>query len=1536
MFHVALVSFAERLEITMKKDNFIIIFFIENQAIQLSLEQVIQNLHNGFINRQLINVRQKLAFPIIEKENGYLINRTRLFQMQVNDEKLENAILIKHGDIMSMQVSDTPYQILFISKNRCTLNMKKFALPDNGEFSIGRSADANIILDMNGSISRYHAIIRMALGKGFIEDISGKAGVYLNGRKVIATKLNYGDNIMIMGYTMVYMPGYLMVPDAVIVNGLKGMSCFKNVSLRKKENEIHFERTPRIYKSLITEPVTIDAPPQIQERKQLPFILAAGPSLTMSLAMMTQLGIAISRVKETGSYTSVISSGMMSVSLLAGAVLWPFLSRRYYKKQDRKNEKYRKERYTNYLKQKQETIASWQEYNRWVRNVEYYPSMQEMLEYACRKSRRLWEKMPGDQDFLYVRLGIGEGESEIPVRTPEEHFTLYDDELLEQAIQLGENGKKMPGIPITLSLKERKVIGLVGDKEKINKMVWCMLTTLGILHSPDEVKIAFVGDKRQLVDFEWVLQLPHIWSPDGKLRLFATNSEEVQHLTLFLDEEIQKKMLGADEIPYYIIFIMNEKLMESNPLGERFHIPEYGNGITSVYVAEYFSRIPKETEAIILNDSEQTGIYRKHEDNNQFIRFVPDELNYLQIQQMVNSLAELKLHHAGRQIGIPDKISFLDMYRVGNVKSLNIQHRWKESKICRSMAAPIGMKADGELFYLDIHEKYHGCHGLVAGMTGSGKSEFLQEYILSLMINYSPEQVAFILIDFKGGDMARPFLKAPHLAATISNLSGNMLHRAKVSLEAEISKRQKLFNLTAQKLGIDKLDINSWHKYFDEGRIAEKLPHLVIIIDEFAQLKTQQPDFLEYLINVAQVGRSLGIHLILATQKPNGVVSPQIWSNSRFRVCLKVLDQEDSKEMIRRSDAAAIKFPGRAYVQVGYDEVFEQIQTGFSGADYVENIRYFETGENSIEMLDHTAAVLREAKRHSNGRVSGKTQLEESVWEVIQTAEEMHLHVEPLWKPLLKERIILENCIGHTCEFNPLLWDRDLYGSAVCGICDLPQIQEQKPFDIHFIRDGHLALYGMSGTGKTVFLQTLAFSLALKYSPEMLRLFVIDFGGRTLGNLKEMPHCVSVAFEEETFVRDIITQVMSHMERRKKLFAEKECNTYDSYLKVTNQKLPMILLMIDNYGAFRERMYQLEETIIQLAANAKTYGIYLVLTGNSRNAIYYKVSEHIGNKIVFQMNDRQHYRDILNTRSVLVPEDIRGRALVKYDDMIAEMQTALPFDAVNEAQMYAKIKKVYRKMRSQMSTETLDEYREKHNLINQDSVDSQVKTRKAESIALNDIPVFPNAQNNGEYLIMGKSLLNGNLQGFARKSTHHIFIGSDSQISSKEIRLRLNNMSDVAHYYFSLNDEPEHDWISIRKEEELSEFVDLCLSSKNQRSNLLFIDDFSDFYDTISDEDLVKFGKFLAADDEGSLTVITKGVFEKLEDYRDTGLFVHLVRCPDGIVIGGKIDTQKVSMLCKEISTSNPKQRMTVLEKYEAIMYHEANLSYIRMEAEGE
>ena len=1509
--------------------DFLIGFFLKDQYIQYPLETVMLNLRNQFISRKLINLRQELKFPVIEREGNYWLSTEEL-RNQKNKEERERQQLLQHGDYFSIADGEEAYQFIILDKVQCSVNMNKVTLPTRGEIVIGRSPKADLVIDLNGSVSREHARIRILNGQAVVEDVSGKAGIYVNNRKINTHKLLCGDQITIMGCTVVYMQKYLMIPENMIVNNLPRTIYYERVKNQKLPEKNIIERTPRIYKTLITDEMRIDPPTQHQERKQQPFILAAGPSLTMSLAMMLQVGMMISKVQETGNYSSVIGSGAMAVSLLCGAVLWPSLSRRYYRKEEQEAEAYRQRRYSSYLQKKEETLQRQKEYNKWIWNTEYYPSIQEMIEYVASHSNRIWEKGPDDQDFLHVRLGMGEKWSEIPVNVPEEHFTLYDDELLNQAIRFGKENQKLTNVPVDLSLREKNIIGIVGDRERIRNLIWCMITGISVMHSPDEVKIGVIGDERQLLDFEWILQLPHIWSQNSEIRLSAFNVEEVQHLLLFLEEKTkdrQENRQNRQNLPYYVLFVLDEKLLESSPLGESGRIKKNFKGVTVIYAAESFSRIPKETEAIILNDSEQTGVYKKNEDDNQFTRFIPDELSYSEIQEMTKHFSLLQPHLEGEKKGIPASISFLNMFRAGNVKMLNIERRWKCSKISSSMAVPIGVKTDGELFYLDIHEKYHGCHGLVAGMTGSGKSEFLQEYILSLMMNYSPDDVAFILIDFKGGDMARPFLKSPHLSATISNLSGNMLYRARVSLEAEIQKRQKMFNETARELQIDKLDINSWHKYKAEGRIKKKLPHLIIVIDEFAQLKTQQPEFLEYLINVAQVGRSLGIHLILATQKPNGVVSPQIWSNSRFRVCLKVLDSEDSKEMIRRGDAAAIKFPGRAYVQVGYDEVFEQVQTGYSGADYVENNRYIEEGEDSVELIDYTAETVRSAKRKLDGRKTGKTQLEETVSEIIQVAKELHLKTEPLWKPPLSGTVFLEKCIGAPCVFEPENWDIDRTGAVVCGYCDLPQIQQQIPYEINFIQDGHVAVYGMSGTGKTVFLQTLAFSMSLKYSPELFQLYAVDFGGRNLGNFKEMPHCINVAFEDEKDkIIHIIQSVKFQMEKRKKLFAEWECNTYESYLQVTSQKLPMIFLMIDNYSVFRERMYQLEEIMIELAANAKTYGIYLILTGNSRNSIYYKIAEHIGTRVVFQMNDAQIYRELLNSRLMLEPEDLRGRALVKWKEMVAEMQTALPFDAINEAVMYGRIKQVYKKMSTYAgkSLHKDDEFLYEEEKANQEKEELKKKVGNVE------YPVLEMETNSEHYFEIGKALYDGRQQGFSLEDNRCIFIGTVKEQSQKWIFNAVHGNKGAKYYFFSIKEKAPSQWKEVRTENEISEMIEECVEKDIEK--WIFIDDFSDYYDTISDDDLITFGKIL--DEDKNLRVITTGNFERLEDYRDTGLYVRLVKCIDGIVMHGDIDNHKIAMLSNDLSRSDPSTRTVKLKENEAIIYCGEKLSFVSIAQE--
>ena len=384
--------------------------------------------------------------------------------------------------------------------------------------------------------------------------------------------------------------------------------------------------------------------------------------------------------------------------------------------------------------------------------------------------------------------------------------------------------------------------------------------------------------------------------------------------------------------------------------------------------------LPKETVSVIEIDDEGSKIYEKNDISGNSIMFEAESGIKCNINDIAVRLANTQLDIASRMYELPDMITFLDMYGVDRIEHLNPLIRWKENNPTVSLSAPVGVDTTGELFTLDLHEKYQGPHGLVAGMTGSGKSEFIITYILSMAVNYHPDEVAFILIDYKGGGLTGAFedkekgIKLPHLAGTITNLDGAAVKRSLISIQSELRRRQAVFNEARKVSNEGTMDIYKYQKLYRDKVVTEPVPHLFIISDEFAELKTQQPEFMEQLISAARIGRSLGVHLILATQKPSGVVDDQIWSNTRFRVCLKVQDKSDSNDMIKRSDAAELSHTGRFYLQVGFNEYFAKGQSAWCGATYYEDGNNEQMRPVSVSVIDNTGRTVKQVKeiRHNN------------------------------------------------------------------------------------------------------------------------------------------------------------------------------------------------------------------------------------------------------------------------------------------------------------------------------------------------------------------------------------------------------------------------------------------------------------------------------------------------------------------------------------------------------------------------------------------
>lgn len=430
-------------------------------------------------------------------------------------------------------------------------------------------------------------------------------------------------------------------------------------------------------------------------------------------------------------------------------------------------------------------------------------------------------------------------------------------------------------------------------------------------------------------------------------------------------------------------------------------------------------------------------------------------------------LSNFKVWENASNAAIPDMLTFLDMYKTSRVEDLDMYHKWLENRTYESMRSLIGQKAGEQPVYLDIHEKYHGPHGLVAGTTGSGKSETLQTYILSLVLNYHPHEVAFILIDYKGGGMAQSFIGLPHLAGVITNLGGNQTTRALLSINAEIKRRQHTFNEYKIK------HIDAYIELYRNGEAEEPMPHLLIIADEFAELKKEQPDFVRALVSAARVGHSLGINLILATQKPSGVVDDEIWSNTRFRICLRVADKQDSNEMLKRTDAAYITGTGRGFLQVGNDEIFDEFQSGWSGAPYTPEVPFNDDSKAKAVIIGLTGKpeAVKKKKKKKGDNVKKFTQLDAMVQYAANLAEENHIKpLRQIWLPPLPGIFYLDDL--------ELTWDEKQIKLPV-GLADDPQNQRQFPVYLDFIRDGHLLICGSAGSGKTSLVQTILYGAAL-------------------------------------------------------------------------------------------------------------------------------------------------------------------------------------------------------------------------------------------------------------------------------------------------------------------------------------------------------------------------------------------------------------------------------------------------------------------------
>ena len=533
-------------------------------------------------------------------------------------------------------------------------------------------------------------------------------------------------------------------------------------------------------------------------------------------------------------------------------------------------------------------------------------------------------------------------------------------------------------------------------------------------------------------------------------------------------------------------------------------------------IDDKLSHLPGKCVNFITLDSSFCGILRTAVDDYYQQTFINEIDSNINMKKCVDVLSNIPIEFEQDLRNLPTTLSFLELYGVGKLEQLNIRNRWKSNDPTKSLKAPLGVNDQSNTIYLDLHEKFHGPHGLIAGTTGSGKSEFIITFILSMCVNYSPNEVAFILIDYKGGGLAGAFenkknnIRLPHLAGTITNLDKNELNRTLVSIQSELTRRQEKFNEARDSLGESTMDIYKYQKLFKEGNLKEPMPHLFIICDEFAELKAQQPDFMDNLISAARIGRSLGVHLILATQKPSGVVNDQIWSNTKFRVCLKVAEPGDSNEVIKCPDAAEIKNAGRFYLQVGQNEIFVLGQSGWCGAPYSPSDVIKKDYDRSLSFIDDGANVIKNISDDTGKKKNSAEgdELSNILKYIALLAQKEGLKTENLWLDSIPGNLSLGALINKY-NFN----ENEV--TAIIGEYDDPSNQYQNILTLPLNQESNTMVYGLSGSNREMFLRTLVYSTSALYSSQDVNFYIFDFGSETFRIFSKIPHVGDVVFASE-------------------------------------------------------------------------------------------------------------------------------------------------------------------------------------------------------------------------------------------------------------------------------------------------------------------------------------------------------------------------------------------------------------------------------------
>lgn len=984
-----------------------------------------------------------------------------------------------------------------------------------------------------------------------------------------------------------------------------------------------------------------------------------------------------------GSITTLMAGRnplMMMATALASLMTVVFTVTQYRtEKKDRlEREKHREEDYQVYLAK---TTSQLGQAHRQENKVIHYqqPSPKALLKMIEKYDSRLYERMVNNKDFMEVSLGTGTQPSSLKIET--DYSLRDDDEWAIHVKKLVEQYSKQEEVPISIDLRHQ-TLGLIGNYDVLKDTIANLYLQLSFFQSYRDLNfISLVPEKTYLKDWHKWRFLPHFKVQGINTRGIVHNakSRDMVLSSFYQLVNSRKQELNAAGrekpvfLPHFVFTVFDDSYLAGHGLNEFLAEDMAELGVTVIWCKEDKKLLPETVTALIEVKNQQAGVLIQdngHHIDKVYKPYPPleEQENFEVLLRQISSLEHMEVE----KNAIPERLSLLEQYLVETVEALNISERWHSADPSKSIASMIGWKGKKEFAFWDLHEQVHGPHAIVGGTSGSGKSEFLTTFLMGLAINFSPEDIGMLIIDWKGGGIADTLADLPHFMGSITNLDGAGTARALASINAELKKRQREF----REYGVQ--NIAGYMKLYRERLTPREgvkypqkpLPHLMLVSDEFAELKENVPEFLDELTSVARIGRSLGVHLILATQKPDGVVNDQIDANSKSKVALKMSDEANSRALIKTGDAAHITNAGRGYLRVGESEVYELFQSGYGGVDYnphasqeeIKDERVFRINESGQwELLyDPREDVIDQGKTKEDL----PTQLQATIQEIVNNFEHSSFtQPDKPWLPNLGEAIVTEQVKRQK--------KRNL--SIPLGLLDIPSLQSQEVYHYNLEETSHTVLFSSPGFGKSTSLQTIVMNLARQNTPEHVQFNLFDFGTNGLLPLKDLPHVADiVTLEENEKLQKMLNRLEQNLGERKALFKKEGVANLKQYQSKTKHELPILVNVLDSYDGLSpddNRKDAIDNLLMKVLREGAAVGIYLVLTAGRYNAIRMNMMANIQTKMALFLNEDGDLNNLFG-REKLEQVELPGRAQIKLEQPLA-LQIYLPVKGESEVEVLA-------------------------------------------------------------------------------------------------------------------------------------------------------------------------------------------------------------------------------------------------------------------------